>query len=147
LDIYGEGPLRKVIQKQIIKYNLEEYVNLHNFLPNKEIIKEVCNSDIVILPSLYEAFPISYLETMCCSKPMITFNYPFAKEIIKNNKTGVLVRKKEISSLAIDIINLIKDKKLREKISKNAKIYVRDNFNLDDIANKYFICYKEVLKK
>lgn len=147
LDIYGEGPLKKVLEKQIKEDKLQKNVKLHNFLPNKEIIKEIYKSDIIILPSLYESFGLAYIETMACSKPVIAFNYDFSRDLIENNENGVLVKGKDTKKLAREVLRLSKDKKLREQLGKNAYNSVRDRFNLNNIVDKYIVSYKDVLKQ
>ncbi len=146
LDIYGEGPLKKVLEMKIKKYKMGEYINLHNFLLNKEIIQEVCNSDIAILPSLYEAFGIAYLEVMACGKPLIAFDYSFARNIIQNGKTGILVKPKDSKELARAILKLVQDKKLRKKLGKNAYKTVKEQYDLAKEVNEYIKIYKEIQK-
>lgn len=147
LDIYGEGPLKKVLERQIIGKNLKDYIQLHNFLPNEEIIKEIFYSDIVILPSLYEAFPLSFLEAMACSKPLVVFDYPFAREIIQNNQNGVLVKPKDNVGLANILIKLIQNTRLRKSISENASKDVRKRFDVNKIVDQYIRLYRQVLKE
>lgn len=145
LNIYGEGPLRKLLLDKIKQLKLGNYIKLHNFVSNEEIIKNICNSDIIVLPSLYESFPFAFLESMACGKPLIAFDYPFAREII-HGENGVLVPARDTKELKSTILKLILKKDLRNKIGKRAKEEIK-KYSWDKLADKYIQFYKEIISQ
>lgn len=85
-----------------------------------EKIKLLQKSDIFVLPSYYksEAFPISILEAMRCGNAIITTNYKFLPEVIKENN-GILVTIKSVE----DLINALEKISLDEKILREMQEY------------------------
>ena len=71
-----------------------QYLGLSNSLP--DIIAPV---DCVVLPSYREGLPKSMLEAMSMSKPIITSDAPGCKQLIDDNKNGLLCEVKSAISL------------------------------------------------
>lgn len=64
LILVGDGELREPCQKEVKEKNITEKVR---FLGQRQDIPDLLNaSDIFIMPSLYEGYPISALEAQAC---------------------------------------------------------------------------------
>lgn len=80
LDIYGSGPLRRELQDEIEKNNLNVRLcgvrgDIHNVLPLY---------DAFIMSSVFEGQPISLLEAMACGLPAILSDIPVLREATGN---------------------------------------------------------------
>ena len=64
LDIYGDGPLKPVLQNYIEKNHLKECVFLHGNHNQEVLIKAYQDSHFVILPSKSEGWPKAIAEAM-----------------------------------------------------------------------------------
>lgn len=143
LKIFGKGPLENEIRKFMANRNLKSSVYFGGFLPHKELIKEIKKSDIVVFPSLYEAQPMFALETMACRKPLVAFDLPYAREIIRNGHNGLLAKAYDVNDLSNKIALAIEDRKLGLEIGRNAYAYVRRNHDWNVQAEKYLRVYEE----
>jgi glycosyltransferase involved in cell wall biosynthesis len=85
-------------------------------------------TDLFILPSYREGLPNSLIEAGSFGIPLLATDINGCNEIIENNETGILVKKKDAKSLKDGIEKLIVDKKLYS--------YIRDNVR-DRIIKKY----------
>lgn len=85
-------------------------------------------TDLFTLPSYREGLPNSLIEAGSFGIPLLATDINGCNEIIENNETGVLVKKKDVKSLKDGIEKLIVDKKLYS--------YIRDNVR-DKIIKKY----------
>jgi len=144
LKIFGKGPLKSEIERFITDRALDRDVHLGGFLPHRELIREINKSDVVVFPSLYESQPMFALEAMACKKPLITFDLPYAREIIRNGHNGLLAKAYDVKDLSNKIALALRDKKLRLKLGENAYEYVRRNHDWDKQAEKYLEIYREV---
>jgi len=113
----------KKARKLIKVYKLEKRVN---FLGRKNNPEDYMRkSKVLILPSIYETFGHVLLEAMASGLPIVAFKPDGKKiitasdEIIKNNKTGFLVKDEKEMAEKIDL--LLGDDKLRKKIGKQAR--------------------------
>lgn len=79
-DIYGEGELKKILQKKICKYGLEDKVRLMG--KKTEIETIFVDYEYFILASLYEGFGLAVLEAMNHDKYVIASGTSSILEIL-----------------------------------------------------------------
>jgi len=60
----GEGVLKYELQKKINNDRLDGFVTLNGFLSREELLSLYRNSQVLVLPSVYEPFGIAALEAM-----------------------------------------------------------------------------------
>jgi glycosyltransferase involved in cell wall biosynthesis len=104
-------------------------------------------SDIFILPSLYENFPLSILESMASQNAVIATNVSGVPEMIQTNQNGLLIPPNDTDSIARAIISLGEDTTLRQRLSRNARTTVIEKFNWKTAALKTKDFYEKVLQK
>ena len=113
----------------------------------KNIIKLLKITSIACLPSYREGMSKFLIEASFLGKPIVTTNVPGCRDVVINNKTGVLVKPRNYMSLAKGIEKLIKNYKLREKYSKRANEFAIDKFNSVKVVGKTLKIYKEMLNE
>jgi len=119
LHIVGDGREKDNLQDLVKSLNLEERVVFHGLL--KDFKHLLANSDIFVLPSLYEGFPNALLEAMgsglCCVASDCVAG---PSELIKNNYSGKLFEPGNYIELSLILNELILDKELRDSMARNA---------------------------
>ena len=144
LRMSGKGPLEAKIRSFISRFGLERNVHLLGHVSRHDLLKEIISADVVVLPSLREAQPISVLEAMACEKPVVVFDLPFAKEYVRDFYNGLLAMPKDSKDLAKKVSILLADDQLRKKIGSNAYNHVVKNHNWNNLINDYISVYKSV---
>jgi len=76
----------------------------------------------------------SLLEAMSAGCAIAASDTPPVLEVIKHNETGVLFDFFQPSALVQAVLNLLSDPTLRQKLSTNARGFVRSNFDLRSIC-------------
>jgi len=145
LKIFGRGPIKRRIQLLVSDLGLKNNIHIYDQIPHKQLLMEIMKADVVVLPSLREAQPISVLEAMACRKPIVVFNLPFVSEYIKNYHNGLLAKAKDSKDLADKIDILLSDEKFRRKMGENAYYYVKRYHNWDNLVERYIEVYKKVI--
>jgi len=137
LEIYGTGDLQKQIEDLIRKFGLETTVNI--FPPvSQEKLREIYNrSGVVVLNSYREGFGLALSEAMLCGAAVIGTNSGGIPDIIKNERTGLLVEPDNSQALAEAVLNLLSDNALREKLSSDGHRFARENYASGPLAGKY----------
>jgi len=143
LKIFGDGPLKGIIQNFIKKKKLEENIVCYGYVPYPNLIKEICKSYFSVLPSLFEAASIMMLEVMACKRPLIAFDLPFLKEHFKHMYNAYLAPVDE-KKLALSIVELYHDKSLRERLGENAYRYVTNYHSWSKLINEYITIYENL---
>ena len=101
-------------------------------------------SDLFILPSEGEGFPLVILEAMACGLPVITTDHPGYRAYVDGG--CIVFIDKSIGSLKIAIKNLLGDNDIRKKIADQARSEVVEKYTWDIHAEKYLELYKSVRK-
>lgn len=145
LYIAGKGGLEKKVKNYIKKENLGNNIKLLGNLSHKNLVKVYQNASLFVFPSYYEGFPTVVLEAMSSGLPVIISNIPAHRSFIINNYNGLFFEKGSIVDLSEKINFLLKNKDLKQKLGRNARITIEDNFTWDKIGKEYEKIYKKVL--
>jgi len=73
-------------------------------------------SEIVVMPSHYESFGMVALEAMACGTPVVASQVGGLAFLVRDGETGFVVPGNDVQMLAKRIVELIKDKDLRNKL-------------------------------
>ena len=119
--IIGEGSIRTELENLIYKLNLNEQFIFTGSVVQDVLFKIIKISDIIVIPSLFEAFGIAALEAMYLEKPVIVTNVDGLREITTHNYDAFQVPIKNSSAIAEAISKIIEDKEYAKKLAKNAK--------------------------
>ncbi len=145
LNIAGAGsPKEKQLLVDQISYlQLQKNVTLLGQINNtKELL---CACDIFIQPSIEEAFGLVFIEAGAQSKPTIATNVGGIKEIIVNNKTGLLVPPATPNELSKALQQLITTPEQRNKMGIAAYKRVKDSFSLCSMINNYLTIFNKAI--
>jgi glycosyltransferase involved in cell wall biosynthesis len=140
LLIIGKG---KYQERSIIlaeKLGLEKKVIFTNNLT--DVYSPLKISKIYVHITYQDSFANSILEAISAKTPVIASDFGPIKEIIENDKTGIIVQN-NIKSISKGIIKLLNDKKKREKISNNAYMQVKRRFNWEKSVSQYMELIEE----
>jgi glycosyltransferase involved in cell wall biosynthesis len=101
------------------------------------------DADIYVLPSMFEIFPRSVLEAMCCGTPVIlTDRCGIAPQI--EERAGLVVPYEE-EALAQAMKCLADDVDLRERFSERGRRLLKEEFSWEPIVEKLEALYGEVI--
>jgi len=117
----GEGSLKNDIKNHIIELRLENQFILTGNLNQIELFKILKASDLIIIPSLFEAFGIAAIEAMYLETPLIVTEIDGLKEITTNNINAIHVPVKNPNAIADAVIKIINNPIYTKNLVKNAK--------------------------
>ena len=143
LIIVGDGPERSKLEKLIIDYNQQKNIYLLGWQNNP--FNYLKRSDLFVLSSNSEGFPVIIIEALACNIPVISTDCPFGpNEIIQNNINGILVPVNDKFELSKAMSKVLSDKSYAKKLSSQGKQRIID-FSSDKIALQYAQLIDEVL--
>lgn len=99
---------------------------------NPEEMRAVIHaSALVAVPSIcFDSFPTATLEAMACGKPVVSTCFGGSKEAVVDEVTGCVVNPFNIEDMAQDIVRLLKDHALAERMGSAGQARVRAEFSL-----------------
>lgn len=111
------------LSEYIKSKKLEEMVTLHGPMYGEEKQKLLIAADVFILPTYYEneAFPLSILEAMQYTLPVISTYEGGIPDMIDNGYTGLLYRQRDTSGLAEKISFLLEHPDERRRLGVAAR--------------------------
>ncbi len=123
--------------KPLIDGKQIQFVGAADFKKKIELFK---NAKAFLFPvKRPEPFGLVVIEAMACGTPVIAFKRASMPELIKDGENGFLVDSVEQACQAVKKIDKIKREVCRE--------WVKENFNLRRMVNRYEKLYKKVLKR
>jgi glycosyltransferase involved in cell wall biosynthesis len=125
LVLIGDGDIRD----QLLKNAKQLDVNIEITGYVSDPIKYLANADLFVFTSLSEGLPGALIEAMAARVPCIATNIPGNKELILNERTGLLVKPKSPADIAVAIEQLTNDKILCYKLTKNAYEHVLKHYD------------------
>ncbi len=123
-----------------------EEKGLSSFFSWRGYVKEVNeiyrNTDVVVVPSLCtEAFSLATVEAMIRRLPVIASNRGGMKELIDNEKNGLLFTTGNAEELCNSMVKIMMDKKYAAHLAKNAQEKALENYTHDAMTDKYILAF------
>lgn len=119
LEIFGEGEKRDELQQLIADKNLQEVIHLNH--ATDKVNEKLSESEIYILSSRVDNFPMVLLEAMSNQLPVVAFDCPNGPSaILSDGEDAVLVERENVPALAQQIIRLAGNETLRRQMGKQA---------------------------
>lgn len=145
LDIFGQGEWREMLQQMIDKAELQNTVCLNR--PTKQIGEEYVKSDMLVMSSNYEGFPMVMIEAMACGLPVVSFDYKCGpKDIIQPGINGLLVPNGDIQALADAMMKVMEDEAYRKMLSLNARKVV-DTYSEQAVMSQWIRLFTSITAK
>ncbi len=145
LHIYGNGTLRKPLQRQIEAMGLEGSIILEGATDNIE--EKMRGSAFLVMTSLYEGFGMVLIEAMKNGVPCVSYDCPAGPaDIIDNEVNGLLVPNQNEKVMENAILRMIGDYDLRKRLG-NAAMQSVDRFDSDLIADIWMNVFKRYKSK
>ncbi|VFQ47463.1 glycosyltransferase family 4 protein [Desulfoluna butyratoxydans] len=120
-NIYGEGPYSEALQRRAVR---QKNVVFHGPIPFDQVPPLYRSFDVCINtahPETFQNSPIKLFEYMASSKPIIHADTPQAREVLGNDKCGLLFKWDDPDDLVNKIISLIEDPKFASQLAYNAR--------------------------
>jgi glycosyltransferase involved in cell wall biosynthesis len=105
------------------------------------------DSEVYVLPSRYETFPMAILEAYACGKPVVASEVGGLRDLVKNGETGLLFKPEDVKQLAERISNILNDDKMAEEMGLRGRNFVEEDFTIEKIIEKLEKLYEEVVEK
>ncbi|AFV22749.1 glycosyl transferase group 1 [Methanolobus psychrophilus R15] len=134
----------KQLKDQIKSLNLQNNVIFPGPLYGMDKLEAYVDSDVYVLPSVYDMFPNTVFEACACGIPVIVTDRCGISDIIKD-KVGRVVKydKNDLSNSIYDILN---DKHLSENYGVEGKLMVNQYYNWSIIASNLENIYGNISK-
>lgn len=139
LIIIGDGPLRQHIESHI---NKNQYQKVVTMLGERKDIANILGAlDVFALASSSEGIPMTILEAMAASLPVIATNVGGVPQVVINNETGILVENKNKEDLIKAIQFFVEAPENIAIYGKKGRLLLENNYSINQAIGKYECIY------
>lgn len=135
------GPLHDTFYwEKKIKPRLNKNIKYIGNIPYEKTYKYYGESKVLLCPLQWEEpFGLTFIESMACGTPVIALDRGSAREVIKNGKTGFVVKNLREMAKAIKKIDQIDRKECRK--------WVEENFTTEKMVDNYEKVFYKILSR
>lgn len=142
--IAGKGPYLEALKKQAFLQGIAERVYFTGYIDDTLRNNLYAWSNVAVFPSLYEPFGIVALEAMAARTPVVVADSGGLGEIINHGVDGLKTYTGDSHSLAQNILSILKQPELGNKLRENAYRRAIDEFSWRKIAWQTSLVYQEI---
>lgn len=136
LLIAGDGPDKKEIESLMVKYQVEEHIELKGFVKDIETFYK--SIDVLLHFSYEDGTSNSILEAMSHQLPIVAFNQSSYPEMVSHKENGFLVQADNIEEMREAIEAFIENPSLVTSMGKASYHKIEKEFK-EDLILKTFI--------
>jgi glycosyltransferase involved in cell wall biosynthesis len=130
----------------ISRLGLEGCVEFVSGVSDERIYELYSESELAVVPSLYEGFSLPAIEAMSCGVPLVATTGGALPEVVgADNDTALLVPPGDAGALAARIATALDDPELRARIGAAGRQRVIDNWSWRHTAERTVEQYRIVL--
>ena len=143
LTVIGKSPEKSNLNNLIDDLNLEDKITFRSGISEKEIVKTYHDSDIAVIPSLYEGFGFGAGEAMACGVPLISTDSGGLKQVIGD--AALKIKPGSVNEIEVGILKLFTQEKLRQELAKKGRERMEEFFDWKIAASAYIEVFKKII--
>jgi glycosyltransferase involved in cell wall biosynthesis len=140
--IWGDGPEREVLRSRATHAGVADSV--HFLGPNRDPLSALRGADMLVHPSLAEAFPYVILEAMSVARPIVASDVGGISEALTHEEGGLLVPAADPASLATAVHTLLADPERMARMGAAGRLRAEDQFSRTAMIDRLTGVYSEL---
>lgn len=144
LVIAGIGSQRGKLQTQSSKLGINSHVTFTGFIKDRDLPALYQGADAFIIAGIAELQSIATMEAMASGLPIIAADAKALPELVKNGKNGFLFPPHNKKILALSVISLFTNEKLRLQMAK-ASLKIIKYHDIKKTVDQYEGLYQKVV--
>ncbi len=143
LTLVGDGELTNELKLLASDKQLNDFVTFTG--ARNDIPELLLQADVFVLSSIAEGIPMTVLEAMAASLPIISTDVGGLSELVENGVTGLLVGKQNATALAKAMQTYIDSPQLIAQQGEQAHKFVEQHFSETNMVGEYLNLYNKSL--
>ena len=144
LTLVGDGTGRSSAAELAGNLGFQDRVSFTGV--REDVFQLLAASQVFVLSSRREGFPLSILEAMRVGLPVVAADVGGVSEAVEEGNSGYLFPAGDARSLAEHLRSLLEDSLLRKEMGQAGRQRFLEQFTLDKMVEKTLAVYKSVVK-
>lgn len=149
LVIAGSGEYEKEIENLIQNSGIADRITRIPWIDHAKLPQLFEASDVFLYPSISyggweEQFGYAMAEASLMELPVIATKSGSIPDVVLDGKTGILIPENDPEALSEAMLRLSADSKLREKMGRDGRQYIFENFRNPVVARKFADFFQSV---
>ena len=144
LTIVGDGPYREELHSLAHEKGIHDRITFAGWVDKGRILDYYQEATLFVFPSRHEGMPNSVLEAMAMGLPVVASDISGNRELVQDQKTGLLHPSRDTQSLTGALAAVIDDQNLRREMGKRSRKRIEEQFTWKQTAQKYLVLSQEV---
>lgn len=117
----GSNSYKKYLMSFCKKLGIDQNVTFFGFVSEEEKFMLLARAHLLVHTSIREGFGLTIPEAGWVGTPVIAYNSPGLRDVVKNDKNGVLLEKNNYEKLAEKSLEIVNNLELYKKLCKGAR--------------------------
>ena len=146
LVIVGSNTSDKILKEQVKRLNIQNFVDFEgwqneNLLPSYIVASSICISPLHRNLHHDTTYANKLSQYMSVGKPLLVSNAIAQANLIEKAKSGLIHREQDSEDFIMKVLQLYKDKELRENLGSNGAQFVTEEFCWEKTSEKLINLY------
>lgn len=138
LLIVGGGPDGARLKQKAKELGVEKHIGFQGEVNNRELPSLYSSAAVAVVPSVtQEGLGLVTIEAMGCGCAVVASSAEAIKEVIENDKNGLLVKPGDAEQLASAIRLLLKDETIRQRLAAAGRSSVLEHYDWTVATDRY----------
>jgi glycosyltransferase involved in cell wall biosynthesis len=149
LHVIGKGHMAEPWQRLTRELGLESQVTFHGAVSREALADHYARADVFVLPAIVdergdtEGLGVVLVEALSFKTPVVASAVGGIGDVIKHERTGLLVAEKDPAALARAIVRLLRQPELAAALAEQGLKHADVYFNWDLLTGRLLAIYEE----
>jgi glycosyltransferase involved in cell wall biosynthesis len=144
-DVLSGTSTLKLIKEMLSEEALKRMISI-SAIPHHNVIEYVQKSDVILLPSFAEAFPMTWLEAMSLEKKIVASDIGWSKELMLDGITGCTLNPTDTDLFVSKVMELLQNPIKASQMGSSARARIINEFDMTEVIGQNIKLYKSIIK-
>jgi len=145
LDVVGDGEEAERLRQLAATLEIEDRVTWHGGLVHERLVDMYRSATALVVPSMDEGLGLVAVEAQLCETPVVAFDSGGLRDVIQNERTGLLVSPINFTALASALDALLARPDRGATLGQAGRMQALGAFAPESVARRYADLYRNVL--
>lgn len=143
--IVGDGELRPSLEARAQRVGLGDRLFFLGWRPDLRLVYG--DLDVVVLTSDNEGTPVSVLEALAAGRAVVATAVGGVPDVLGQSERGILVPRREPSSVADAVMSLLQRADLRERLGRAGRLHVHPAYDVGTLVARVEALYTDLVNR